>query len=43
MLIDPRPKNKEVKLIALADWGNIKANINIMTPITNDLKKVLRE
>lgn len=42
-LIDPRPKNRDTKVIALADWGDIKKNIGVMTPITNDLNKMLRE
>lgn len=42
-LIDPRPKNRAVRVVALADWGTIKKNIDIMIPITNDLKRVLRE
>jgi hypothetical protein len=29
-------------MIVLADWGTIEANINIMTPITNDLKIVMK-
>ena len=42
-LIDPRQKDRPLKLVVLSDWGTIEANINIMTPITKDLKKVLRE
>jgi hypothetical protein len=40
-LVDPRPKNRDVRVVALADWGTIKKNIDIMTPITNDLNRVL--
>lgn len=42
-LIDPRQKDRPLKLVVLSDWGTIEANINIMTPITKDLKKVLME
>ena len=42
-LTDPRAKNRDVRVVALADWGTIKKNIDIMTPIANDLKRVLHE
>lgn len=42
-LIDPRKKDRPLKIVVFSDWGTIEANINIMTPITKDLKKVLRE
>ena len=42
-LLDPRPKDRDIRMVVLSDWGTIEANINIMTPITNDLKRVMRE
>jgi hypothetical protein len=41
-LFDPRPKDKETKIFALADWGVIKVNIGIMTPILSDLKRAIK-
>jgi hypothetical protein len=42
-LIDPLRKDRDINMIVLADWGTIEANINIMTPITKDLKRVIEE
>jgi len=42
-LSDPRNKNRAMQLAALADWGPIKKNIGVMTPIIDDLNRVLKE
>lgn len=42
-LIDPTPKDRTVRVVALADWGNIENNIGYMTPILDDLKTVIQD
>lgn len=39
MLTDPTLKQAEVKVIAFADWGVIKASS--MTPIIDDLRRII--
>ncbi len=42
-IVDPRPQDRAVSAVVLADWGKIEKNKDIMKPITQDLKRTIKE
>lgn len=42
-LANPTSKDRELSIVVLADWGAIEENIKVLTPITESLKRTIRE
>ena len=42
-IVDPRPSDRSVSAVVLADWGKIDKNKDIMKPITQDLKRTIKQ